>query len=256
PRGPEPGRAGRHLVLAGPLVAGSRTWCGAAGPRRRDPAAGRGMGRGRGGPAHTDRRGVDPAVRAACPRSRADGRCVVSVGTPTPPAPPPSAPPSTPSPGPGSGSRRGPVLTVHGVVAPLAAALAVIAAATALSGVVQGWAWFGDVLVATLLIAATGIGTRAVRLHPFLVGAAQLLVLLMVVTGSFTTTGVLGVLPGPEAFGELHRVLLSGFEDIRTGLPPVEASHGIRCLIMITLGLVALVVDVLAVTAAAPAARS
>jgi len=143
---------------------------------------------------------------------------------------------------------------VHGVVAPLAAALAVIAAATALSGVVQGWAWFGDVLVATLLIAATGIGTRAVRLHPFLVGAAQLLVLLMVVTGSFTTTGVLGVLPGPEAFGELHRVLLSGFEDIRTGLPPVEASHGIRCLIMITLGLVALVVDVLAVTAAAPAA--
>nr|WP_183653872.1 DUF3488 and transglutaminase-like domain-containing protein [Prauserella isguenensis] len=134
------------------------------------------------------------------------------------------------------------------------AALATIAVSTALTGVVQGWSWFGDVAAAALLIAGTGIAARAVRLHPFLVGAAQLLALLVLVTGSFTTGGVLGLLPGPQAFGELHQVLTAGFSDIRTGLPPVGASDGIRCLIMISVGLVALVVDLLAVTAAAPAA--
>ncbi|GAA1224603.1 DUF3488 and transglutaminase-like domain-containing protein [Prauserella halophila] len=145
-------------------------------------------------------------------------------------------------------------MTLHGIVAPLMAALATIAVSTALTGVVAGWSWFGDIVTAALLIAGTGIGLRIVRLPPFLVGAAQLLVLLLLVTGSFTTGGVLGLLPGPQAFGELHQVLTGGFADIRTGLPPVEAGTGIRCLIMITIGLVALVVDLLAVTAAAPAA--
>ncbi|GAA1222322.1 transglutaminase TgpA family protein [Prauserella alba] len=166
-------------------------------------------------------------------------------------APAPTAPP----PGPGSAPPRWrPLISLHGIVGPLMAALATIAVSTALTGVVQGWSWFGDIVTAALLIAGTGIGLRAVRLHPFLVGAAQLGALLLLVTGSFTTGGVLGLFPGPQAFGELHHVLTTGFADIRTGLPPVEASAGIRCLIMITVGLVALVVDLLAVTAAAPAA--
>lgn len=170
------------------------------------------------------------------------------MNAPAPPAPPP------PAPGPPAPPRRRPRLTLHGVIGPIMAALATIAVSTALSGVVQGWSWFGDIAAAALLIAGTGIAARAVRLHPFLVGAAQLLVLLVLVTGSFTTGGVLGLLPGPQAFGELHQVLTAGFSDIRTGLPPVAASDGIRCLIMISVGLVALVVDLLAVTAAAPAA--
>lgn len=170
------------------------------------------------------------------------------MNAPAPPAPPP------PAPGPPAPPRRRPRLTLHGVVGPLTAALATIAVSTALTGVVQGWSWFGDIAAAALLIAGTGIAARAVRLHPFLVGAAQLLALLVLVTGSFTTGGVLGLLPGPQAFGELHQVLTAGFSDIRTGLPPVTASDGIRCLIMISVGLVALVVDLLAVTAAAPAA--
>ncbi|MBB3665051.1 transglutaminase-like putative cysteine protease [Prauserella sediminis] len=169
------------------------------------------------------------------------------MSAPAPTAPPPPGPETAPS-------RWRPRVSLHGIVGPLMAALATIAVATALTGVVQGWSWFGDIVTAALLIAGTGIVLRILRLHPFLVGAAQLGALLLLVTGSFTTGGVLGLFPGPQAFGELHQVLTAGFADIRTGLPPVEASAGIRCLIMITVGLVALVVDLLAVTAAAPAA--
>lgn len=163
----------------------------------------------------------------------------------------PAAPQQDPGPAP---SRWRPRVTPHGIVGPLMAALATVSVSTALTGVVHGWSWFGDIVAAALLVAGIGIGLRVVRLHSFLVGAAQLLALLLLVTGSFTTGGVFGVLPGPQAFGEIHQVLTAGFSDIRTGLPPVRATDGIRCLIMITVGLVALVVDLLAVTAAAPAA--
>ena len=140
------------------------------------------------------------------------------------------------------------------VLAPAAAAVATLCASTSLTGVVGGLSWLGYVTVAVVLVAATGLALRSVRTPTVVVGLSQLVVLLLLITGVFTGSGILGVVPGPAAFGELNGVLVAAFEQIRTGLPPVEPTPPILCLVTIAIGLVAVLVDTLAVAAAAPAA--
>ncbi|HEY3711970.1 MAG TPA: transglutaminaseTgpA domain-containing protein [Amycolatopsis sp.] len=137
---------------------------------------------------------------------------------------------------------------------PAAAGGATLCAATSLTGVVNGWAWFGYLLVAVILVASTGLALRSLRAPTIAVGLGQLLVLLFLITGAFTTQGFLKIFPGPTAFGELQATLAASAEQIRTGLPPVDGTQPILCLVTIAIGLVAVLVDTLAVAAAAPAA--
>ncbi|ANN16373.1 transglutaminase [Amycolatopsis orientalis] len=147
-----------------------------------------------------------------------------------------------------------PPVWTSSVLAPVAAGLATLFASTSLTGVVTGWAWFGYLLVAVVLIASTGLALRSLRAPTIVVGLAQLLVLLFLVTGAFTTSGILKIIPGPDALEELRGVLAASAEQIRVGLPPVEGTPPILCLVTIAIGLVAVLVDTLAVAAAAPAA--
>jgi hypothetical protein len=140
------------------------------------------------------------------------------------------------------------------LLAPAAAGIATLCAATSVTSVVSGLAWFGYLFVAVLLIAATGLALRSLQVPTVLVGLGQLLVLLFLITGAFTTHGILQVIPGPEAFGEIGSTLSAAAEQIRVGLPPVEGSQPILCLVTILVGLVAVLVDTLTVSAAAPAA--
>ena len=140
------------------------------------------------------------------------------------------------------------------LLAPSAAGIATLCAATSVTSVVSGLAWFGYLFVAVLLIAATGLALRSLQVPTVLVGLGQLLVLLFLITGAFTTHGILQVIPGPEAFGEIGSTLSAAAEQIRVGLPPVEGSQPILCLVTILVGLVAVLVDTLTVAAAAPAA--
>ncbi|RSM34480.1 transglutaminase domain-containing protein [Amycolatopsis balhimycina DSM 5908] len=140
------------------------------------------------------------------------------------------------------------------VLAPVAAGIATLCAATSVTSVVSGLAWFGYLFVAVLLIAATGLALRSLQVPTVLVGLGQLIVLLFLITGAFTTHGFLQVIPGPEAFGEIGTTLSAAAEQIRVGLPPVEGSQPILCLVTILVGLVAVLVDTLTVSAAAPAA--
>ncbi|WP_410593920.1 transglutaminaseTgpA domain-containing protein [Amycolatopsis sp. lyj-23] len=140
------------------------------------------------------------------------------------------------------------------VLAPVAAGVATLCAATSVSSVVSGLAWFGYLFVAVLLIGAAGLALRSLQVPTVLVGFGQLLVLLFLVTGAFTTHGILQVIPGPEAFSEIGTTLSAAAEQIRVGLPPVEGSQPILCLVTILIGLVAVLVDTLTVAAAAPAA--
>nr|WP_199432035.1 DUF3488 and transglutaminase-like domain-containing protein [Qaidamihabitans albus] len=134
------------------------------------------------------------------------------------------------------------------------AGLATVCASTSLTGVVSGGAWLGYIIVATVLVTCTGLALRSLRVPTALVGLAQLFVLTCLVIGVFTRSGILAIFPGPAALAELNDVLTASFEQIRTGLPPVEASAPILCLVTIAIGLVAILVDTLAVAAAAPAA--
>ncbi|WP_326951455.1 MULTISPECIES: DUF3488 and transglutaminase-like domain-containing protein [unclassified Amycolatopsis] len=140
------------------------------------------------------------------------------------------------------------------LLAPACAAIATLCAATSVTSVVAGLAWFGYLFVAVLLIGATGLALRSLQVPTVLVGLGQLLVLLFLITGAFTTHGILLVVPGPDAFTELGNTLSAAAEQIRVGLPPVEGSQPILCLITILIGLVAVLVDTLTVAAAAPAA--
>jgi transglutaminase-like putative cysteine protease len=149
---------------------------------------------------------------------------------------------------------RPPTAWGSSVLAPVTAGVATLCAATSLTGVVTGAAWFGYIFVAVVLVACTGLALRSLRTPTILVGLVQLLVLLFLIVGSFTTTGILKIFPGPAAFSEMGDVLAAAGEQIRTGLPPVDSSPPILCLVTMAIGLVAVLVDALAVSAAAPAA--
>jgi transglutaminase-like putative cysteine protease len=140
------------------------------------------------------------------------------------------------------------------LLAPVAAGIATLCAATSLTAVVNGGAWLGYVFVAVVLVACTGLALRSLRAPTVVVGVSQLLVLLFLIVGSFTTTGILKIIPGPAAFSELRDVMGAAANQIRTGLPPVSATPPILALVTIAIGLVAVLVDTLAVAAAAPAA--
>ncbi|MGW9306412.1 transglutaminaseTgpA domain-containing protein [Saccharomonospora azurea] len=144
--------------------------------------------------------------------------------------------------------------TAGQLLAPAAAMFATISSATSLTGVIQGSLWLAFIAVAALLVAFTGLTLRSLRVPIPLVGLGQAVVLLFLVTGSFTRNGILAIIPGPAAFAELDDVLTAAFEAIRSGVPPIEDTTPVLCLATIALGLVAIVVDTLVVAAAAPAA--
>jgi hypothetical protein len=149
---------------------------------------------------------------------------------------------------------RPPTAWGSSVLAPVAAGIATLCSATSLAGVVTGGAWLGYVFVAVVLVACTGLALRSLRAPAIVVGLSQMSVLLFLIVGSFTTTGILKIIPGPAAFSELRDVMVAAAEQIRTGLPPVEATPPILALVTIAIGLIAVLVDTLAVAAAAPAA--
>ncbi|PWW62556.1 transglutaminase TgpA family protein [Actinokineospora spheciospongiae] len=139
-------------------------------------------------------------------------------------------------------------------VTPAVAAVTTLCASTALSGVIDGVRWLGYAGVAIIVVAAVGMGLRAMRTPTAVVGLAQLFALLCLLVALFTNEGVVGILPGPDAIGALGDVLGQSVEAVRVGVPPVGATAPVLCLVVIAIGLVAVLVDTLAVAAGAPAA--
>ncbi|MFC4856270.1 transglutaminase TgpA family protein [Actinophytocola glycyrrhizae] len=139
-------------------------------------------------------------------------------------------------------------------VTPVVAAVTTLCAALALSGVIEGLRWWGYAGVAVTVVTAVGLGLRAVRAPILLVGLAQMFALMCLLVTLFTDEAVLGVLPGPDSVAELGSVLQTSVEVVRTGVPPVPATQAVLCLVVIAIGLVAVLVDTLAVSAGTPAA--
>ena len=137
---------------------------------------------------------------------------------------------------------------------PWVAALAVLCASTALSGVIEGDLWLVRIGVVIVAITVTGAFLRATRLTPPLVAIAQVFVLLCLLTALHTRSGILLFLPGPQALGDLGDVLSESVAQVQSGVPPVHATPAIQALVVLAIGLVAVLVDTLAVAAAAPAA--
>ncbi len=138
------------------------------------------------------------------------------------------------------------------LLAPAGAGLAVVLAGSAVGSVVQGGAWFGHALAAVVVVVLAG--TLLLRLRPWLVAPGQLVALLLLVTPWFTDGGLLGVLPGPSALGELGALLSGAGDQIHTGIPPVPASPEILLLVTLAFGVLTIAVFGIAVTAESPAA--
>lgn len=149
----------------------------------------------------------------------------------------------------GGGATAGSTLAM-----PAIAAIASICAATAISGVVGGSSWLSYVIVAVVVVVATGTGLRALRVPAGLIWLGQVFVLLCLTVTLFTSSGFLVVLPGPSAMHDLGLVFAQAGSEVQNGVPPVTADQPILCLIVLSIGLVAVAVDTLAVTARVPAA--
>ena len=133
------------------------------------------------------------------------------------------------------------------------AGLAVTLAATSLSALLEGLLWWGAAALAIAVVVATGALLRSLRMPPIVVAAGQLATLVGLVTALFTSSGWLGVLPGPTAAAQLHALLEVAAEQAQVGIPPVLATTELMCLVVVVVGLVAVAVDTLAISAAVPA---
>ncbi|MBV8539914.1 MAG: transglutaminase domain-containing protein [Pseudonocardiales bacterium] len=142
--------------------------------------------------------------------------------------------------------------TTH-VLPPAAAGLAVALAATSLTGVLTGPHWWGFVVLTTAVVVVAGMLLRWLRMPSIVVAVGQLTALAGLVTVMFTSSGRLVVLPGPAAAAQLRALLARTAQQIRVGVPPVPESAGLLCLVVVAIGLVAVAVDTLTVSAAAPA---
>ena len=142
---------------------------------------------------------------------------------------------------------------VTGPVTGAVAGLTVVLAATSLTGLLTGARWWGLVVVTTAVIVAAGVLLRLLRMPPIVVAGGQLAALTGLITVLFTRSGWFVVLPGPDAVTELGSLLGRAAQQVRDGIPPVPESPELICLLVVAFGLVAIVVDTLAVSAAAPA---
>ena len=141
---------------------------------------------------------------------------------------------------------------------PVWAGAALLLAGSPVGAVVQGTIWWGYAAGAVALVVAVGLLTRLRdprRPGASLVTAgAQLVALAVLVTTLFTGSGVLGVLPGPTAAGELAALVADAAAQIRGEVAPVPATPAMLLLITVAFGVTAVAVHAITVGAGAPAA--
>jgi transglutaminase-like putative cysteine protease len=133
----------------------------------------------------------------------------------------------------------------------LAVALAVLLASSPIAAVVQGIGWLGYAGAAVVVVAA--IGTVVAGLGAPVVVVGQVAGLLLLVTGLFCEEAVLGVLPGPAAFGEMAALAGGAVVQIQTAPSPIPVTPEIAFLITLAVGLIAVAAFLAAVVAGAPA---
>ncbi|MGW2374442.1 transglutaminase TgpA family protein [Kitasatospora sp. NPDC001683] len=109
--------------------------------------------------------------------------------------------------------------------------------------------WFTHALLVVGVISAVGAGLRRSPLYRWSVPTAQVLVLLLLMLIGFAGSGMTGgVLPGPSALRVLSRVFSSGLDDIVQYALPAPPTPGLRLILVSAVGLIAVLVDTIAVT--------
>ncbi len=136
----------------------------------------------------------------------------------------------------------------------IASAVAVLLAGLSLQPTLATGQWVWPTLFAVMSVAATGYTARRLRAPRLLVPVLELAALGLVMMIHFThSLAVWGVLPGRDVRVEVGRLLDEAFTTISTYAPPAAVTPGLSFLVAASVGLVAVVVDTVAVTYRSPA---
>jgi hypothetical protein len=135
------------------------------------------------------------------------------------------------------------------------AAAATLMTAAPLHVLFSDWAWLVDCFFVVAVVCAVSIGVRALRLPVWAQPVAGVIAVAMVVTLlSVRDHAILGLIPGPAAWQEYGQLLSSASDDIQNLGIPVRSDPGLLMLTTAGVGLVAVLVDLLAVGLRRPAA--
>lgn len=137
--------------------------------------------------------------------------------------------------------------------ATLVAAAATLLASAPLSTIFQTWTWSVDVLVAVAVSCAAALGARALRAPAWAPTLAALGALLAAVTWLFGRGAVAGTIPTAATVHHFADLLTSAGRDIRDFGVRVPDRDGLLFLTTVSVGLVAIVVDLVAVGLSRPA---
>jgi transglutaminase-like putative cysteine protease len=135
-----------------------------------------------------------------------------------------------------------------------ALALALVVAVTGLSSALAGWDWWLMAVTASLLaLATTALLRRVTRslILPALGGVAAVLLLMVVRFGA--DTAILGLIPTPGTFERFDQLIQIGRLTIAEEIAPAEADEGMLLIIGLGIGLLAVAMDLFAITLRAPA---
>jgi transglutaminase-like putative cysteine protease len=130
----------------------------------------------------------------------------------------------------------------------LVAGAATVLASTAFAGVFDRLSWLPFVVACVAAVVAATIGARALRAPVWAQPFAGLLAMLVFVTVVFGDgSEILGVVPTPGTFAAFGSQLQVAFTDISQLAAPVPVRRGLLLLTVLGMGLVAILVDLLAV---------
>jgi transglutaminase-like putative cysteine protease len=136
----------------------------------------------------------------------------------------------------------------------IAATVATLLGSLVLRPTVEGWNWFFIETIVITAMALAGAAVRQITLWWVPVVAAQLTTLTLTLTALFANDEALaGVIPGPQAVRTMAGLLSDGLETTRLQAPPVTTDASVYLVIAAGMALVALAVDLLAVTHRRPA---
>jgi transglutaminase-like putative cysteine protease len=137
----------------------------------------------------------------------------------------------------------------------LVAAAATLMTAAPLHVLFSDWSWLIDSLFVVAVVCAVSIGVRALRLPIWVQPVAGAIAVVVVVTLlSVRDHAILGLIPGPAAWQQYGQLLSDASDDIQNLGIPVRSDPGLLMLTTAGVGLVAVLVDLLAVGLRRPAA--
>ena len=131
---------------------------------------------------------------------------------------------------------------------------AVILASLSLNGVIQGWLWLASIALTVGSVFAGMAIARRLHLPDPLIFVTGLLTLMGTLSWQyFPDQSILGVIPGPGTPERLTLLLKDAEDTVISQLAPVPPGMGILLIISATTGLIAVLMDTLAITLKMPA---